>query len=90
MDIKELQITAKLAMLDIPNLDQLGESFVQMVDYFEKMMEVDVDGLEPTTHALAVENRLRSDNVAENFSSEELLELAPDRKDGFFKIPNVL
>ena len=50
----------------------------RMLTYFEKMSEVDVEGLEPTTHALQKENRLREDRRHPNEAQpDELLECAP-------------
>ena len=86
MDLKELKTTAQLAMLDIPNPEELGEAFSQMLEYFSVMAEVDVDGLEPTTHALAKENRLRPDTVNTGANPDALLDRAPDRSDRFFRM----
>lgn len=90
MSMEELKTTAKLAMLDISETEKIEEGFSQMLQYFSRMMEVDVSKLEPTTHALAKGNRLRKDEVTNSEADEEFLELAPDRQDRFFKIPNVL
>lgn len=90
MDVNELKTTAQLALLDIPDPEKLAQAFSEMLDNFSKMMEVDVSELEPTTHALAQGNRLREDIPAGIDLSEEILERAPDSKNRFFKIPNVL
>ncbi|MBN2526249.1 MAG: Asp-tRNA(Asn)/Glu-tRNA(Gln) amidotransferase subunit GatC [Deltaproteobacteria bacterium] len=77
-------------MLDIPDPEKLAQAFTEMLENFSKMMEVDVDGLEPTTHALAQGNRLRADVQRGTDESETALERAPERQNRFFKIPNVL
>ena len=70
---------------------KLGDEVSRMLTYFEKMSEVDVEGLEPTTHALQKENRLREDRRHSNEAQpDELLECAPDLEDRFILIPNVL
>lgn len=90
MKLDELKTTAQLAMLDIPDPERLAQAFEEMLDNFSKMLEVDVEGLEPTTHALAQGNRLRMDSVSNADTSEALLDRAPDSIERFFKIPNVL
>jgi len=94
MELKELHTTAQLALLDIHDAEKVGAAFSEMLDYFSKMMEVDISGLEPTTHALCRENRLRLDETTcaadRSDCSDALLALAPDSKERFFKIPNVL
>ena len=92
MDAKELAVTADLAYLDMAEEEtaKLNAAVDQLVSYFEKMNEVDVSDLEPTTHALLAENRTRADKVRESSFSDEMLENAPDLEDRFIVIPNVL
>ena len=86
----ELQTTAKLAMLDLEDPKKIEAAVSQMLEYFSKMMEIDVDALEPTTHALVKENRVRDDVVRAPLNADDLLDKAPNREERFFKIPNVL
>jgi len=99
MDVNELKTTASLARLSLEEgeLTKLSGMVDQMLDYFSIMMEIDVDHLPPTTHALQKENIVRDDNP--NFSDkspenrgtpDELLDRAPEREDRFITIPNVL
>ncbi len=93
MDKSDLTVTATLAslVLDEAETEKLGAEVSRMLSYFEKMSEIDVDGLEPTTHALQKENRLRPDRGLSNEAQpDELLECAPDLEDRFILIPNVL
>ena len=86
----ELKTTAALAMLELEGTEQIEGAVLEMLDYFSKMMEIDVDALEPTTHALVKHNRVREDAVCSSEDAGELLDKAPSREDRFFKIPNVL
>lgn len=61
-----------------------------MVSYFEKMAEVSVDALEPTTHAFLEKNRVREDVHVPSDLADDILEQAPDLEDRFICIPNVL
>ena len=93
MEKNDLFITASLARLELEEdeAQKLGTEVSRMLTYFEKMSEVDVEGLEPTTHALQKENRLREDRRHPNEAQpDELLECAPDLEDRFILIPNVL
>ncbi|MFP4378380.1 MAG: Asp-tRNA(Asn)/Glu-tRNA(Gln) amidotransferase subunit GatC [Spirochaetales bacterium] len=93
MDKSELQITADLALLDLsPEEEQrLEQEVAQLLEYFSVMNSIDVSGLEPTTHALQRENRLRDDSSKQDESiADDILEQAPDTEDRFFAIPNVL
>lgn len=92
MDTKELEITAAMAQIELRSgdLERLGKEVSQMLEYFAKMSELDVSGLEPTTHALVKENRVRPDAIKPSLLADEALERAPELEDRLFVIPNVL
>ena len=92
MDIQELETTAALAQIELKegDLARLGTAVSQMLAYFEKMNAVDTNGLEPTTHALVKNNRVRADVVVSSGLADALVERAPEREDRFIVIPNVL
>ncbi len=92
VDKKELYTTASLAQLELSEqeAERLAAAVGQMLEYFSKMREIDVEGLEPTTHALLKTNRVREDIVVESALADVLLENAPEREDRFIVIPNVL
>ncbi len=92
MEKSELELTADLAHIDLKEAEYetLGRAVEQMIEYFSRMNEVDVSGLEPTTHALILRNRLRPDLPAEDNLADTLLENAPELEDRFIVIPNVL
>ncbi len=93
MDLKELYITAELAKLDLSEEEalKLSKEVSRMLEYFSMMMKVDVEGLDPTSYILQKENRTREDSIPEEERNPDgILEMAPERDDRFFVIPNVL
>lgn len=52
--------------------------------------EVNTDNVEPTIHAINLQNVLREDEVKESLSNEEALKNAADYLDGQVKVPSVL
>ncbi|HOV63416.1 MAG TPA: Asp-tRNA(Asn)/Glu-tRNA(Gln) amidotransferase subunit GatC [Spirochaetia bacterium] len=90
MDMKELEITASLANLElqVDEMVRFSEGVSRMLEFFSTMMEVNVEGNEPTTHALLSNNRSREDVILE--SGCDMLKSAPEREDRFIVIPNVL
>ena len=95
MDTNELKTTASLARLSLDDseLDKLAGMVDQILDYFAKMTEIDVDHLPPTTHALQEENVVRAD-LPETGNTpdlpDRLIEKAPEHEGRFITIPNVL
>jgi aspartyl-tRNA(Asn)/glutamyl-tRNA(Gln) amidotransferase subunit C len=94
MNIEEIKVTASLARLELVDRESeaLAVEITRMLAYFEKMNEIPVDGLEPTTHALITGNRCRPDGIASltAVKTDDMLECAPDIDDRFIIIPNVL
>ena len=93
MQKEELLITASLARLELNEgeIDQLEKAVSSMIEYFAVMDEIDVDDLEPTTHAFVRENRTREDIAAEVSGMPDILIAnSPERDDRFIVVPNVI
>jgi len=91
MERDELTTTVQLARLEVSGADaqRFEAAVAQMLEYFSKMRELDVDGLAPTTQ-LVDENRTRRDEPVQTGDVDVLLASAPELEDRFIVIPNVL
>ncbi len=92
MEADELQVTARMARLSLsPDEEKTVRQAVdRLLAYCAQLAKADVAGLEPTTHPLVRENRLRSDEPQASELSEALVAAAPETEDRFILIPNVL
>jgi aspartyl-tRNA(Asn)/glutamyl-tRNA(Gln) amidotransferase subunit C len=61
-----------------------------ILSYVEKVSEIDTSGIEPTNHAIDMGNVFRDDNPKQSLSNAEALSNAPDKKDGFFRVPKII
>ena len=88
----EWSLTAELARLKLDETEalRLADEAEKMRELFQTMSRADVEGLEPTTHALVRENRIREDAVSGFNHVGDLLDASPETEDEFFLIPNVL
>ncbi len=59
----------------------------RMLDYIDKLGELDTEGVEPMSHVFAVQNVFREDVVTNGDMREEMLQNAPGEKDGMFTVP---
>ena len=59
-----------------------------VLDHIEMISELDLDGVEPTSHVVPLENVLREDNPRPSWPREQILELAPDATDSGFRVPS--
>lgn len=62
----------------------------RIVEYVEQLREVDTTGVEPMAHPLPITNVVRDDQPHVPFDNQTALANAPQRADGFFKVPPVL
>jgi len=92
IDQTQVRKVAKLSRLDLTE-DEVEEFTGQLsaiLDYVEKMNELDTAGVEPLAHCLPVSNVLREDSAKESLGTEKVLANAPQRDDEFFKVPKIL
>ncbi|MCI9231486.1 MAG: Asp-tRNA(Asn)/Glu-tRNA(Gln) amidotransferase subunit GatC [Lachnospiraceae bacterium] len=87
--IEYVGILAKL-LLSEEEREQAKKDIGRMLDYIDKLNELDTTGVEPMSHAFAVENVFREDEVTGGDGSEEMLRNAPARKGDMFAVPNVM
>ena len=59
-----------------------------ILDHIEKIGELDLDEVEPTSHVVQVENALRPDEPRPSWPRETILEPAPDASDEGFRVPS--
>lgn len=78
-----------LAKLDLSEeeKDQAKKDMGRMLDYIDKLNELDTEGVEPVSHVFSVNNVFRSDEVANGDDSENMLLNAPQKKEGAYMVP---
>ncbi len=87
--VMKVAVLSRLKMSD-QELDIFSEQLSSILEYIEKLNELDTENVEPLAHCLAVHNVLREDMVKPGLSNEEALENAPEKTDEYFKVPKVL
>jgi aspartyl-tRNA(Asn)/glutamyl-tRNA(Gln) amidotransferase subunit C len=89
IDVKYVAHLARLALT--PEEEQrIGAQLAQVLDYIEKLKEVDVSGVEPTAHAFPLINVTRPDEVRPSMSNEDALRNAPAQANGLFIVPKIV
>ena len=62
----------------------------RMLDYVDKLNELDTEGVEPMSHVFPVNNVFREDVVTGVDQRDRILSNAPRQKDGAFKVPKTV
>ena len=84
--IEYVGILAKLELSD-EEKEEAKRDMGRMLDYIDKLNELDTEGVEPMSHVFPVENVFREDVVTNGDERERLLSNAPQEKDGMFVVP---
>lgn len=82
-------ILAKLALSD-EEKEQAKKDMGRMLDYIDKLGELDTEGVEPMTHLFPVQNVFREDVVTNGDDRDSMLKNAPGEKDGMFVVPKTI
>ena len=84
--IEYVGILAKLE-LSGEEKEAAKKDMASMLDYIDKLNELDTDGVEPMSHVFPVQNVFREDVVTNGDESEKTLKNAPGEKDNMFMVP---
>ena len=84
--IEYVGILAKLE-LSGEEKEQAKRDMGRMLDYIDKLNELDTSGVEPMSHVFPVQNVFREDVVTGGDGSVETLKNAPEEKDAMFIVP---
>jgi aspartyl-tRNA(Asn)/glutamyl-tRNA(Gln) amidotransferase subunit C len=81
---------AKLARLRLSDeeIERMSTELSGILDHIEKIEELDLDGVEPTSHVVTLDNVLRPDEPRPSWPREKVLGLAPDAGEGGFRVPS--
>ena len=88
-EVDNIALLSRLELSDAEK-ERAANELSQIIGYFEKMAELDTQNVEPTMHALPLQNVLRPDLVRPGLSREAALQNAPQSADGMFQVPRVV
>ena len=90
IDRDQVLHVARLARLKLTDdeVERMSGELSGILDHIEKMNELDLEGVEPTTHVIDLENVLRADDPRPSLPHDTALEQAPDAAEGGFRVPS--
>ncbi|MGK2931626.1 MAG: Asp-tRNA(Asn)/Glu-tRNA(Gln) amidotransferase subunit GatC [Solirubrobacterales bacterium] len=74
--------------LDDDEASRLMSELSSILDHVDRLAEIDIEGVEPTSHVVPLENVLRDDVARPSLDREAALEQAPDPAGGAFRVPS--
>jgi len=89
---KDVEYIAQLARLRFKDeeLENFTDQLNEILNYVEKLNELDTTNVEPLNHPVENVNVFRNDELKPSVQTEAALKNAPDRTDEFFKVPKVI
>lgn len=87
--IEYVGILAKLELSD-KEKEEAKKDMGRMLDYVDKLNELDTDGVEPMSHVFPVQNVFRDDVVTNGDDSENMLKNAPAERDNMYEVPKTV
>ncbi len=90
IDREQVLHVARLARLRLSDeeVERMASELSGILEHVERISELDLDGVEPTSHVVALENVFRPDEPRPSWDRDEVLENAPDPASGSFRVPS--
>ncbi|MBK6325276.1 MAG: Asp-tRNA(Asn)/Glu-tRNA(Gln) amidotransferase subunit GatC [Chloroflexi bacterium] len=92
LTLQDVEKIAHLARLELTRAEkaQYLEQLSAILDYADMLNELDLEGIEPTAHAIAQQNIMRDDVVMPSLPLDDVLFNAPQQAQNQFLIQSVL
>jgi aspartyl-tRNA(Asn)/glutamyl-tRNA(Gln) amidotransferase subunit C len=87
--VDRIAALSKLAFAE-EEKEAIKQDMNRMLDFVEKLNEVDTEGVEPLIYMLDEQTSLRKDVVHQEITQQEALKNAPEKDTDFIKVPKVL
>ena len=89
---EEVQRVAKLARLRpaVEDVERLASQFANILDYMERLNEIDTSQVEPMYSPVEYTGRLRPDDAYSTCTREEVLQNSPEPDEQFYIVPRVV
>lgn len=90
IDQQQVDRVARLAALELSGeeLERMRGDLTEILVHVERISELDLDRIEPTSHVVALENAWRADVPRPSWPREKVLETAPEPAAGAYRVPS--
>jgi aspartyl-tRNA(Asn)/glutamyl-tRNA(Gln) amidotransferase subunit C len=90
IDREQVLHVARLARLRLEEdeVETMAGELSGILEHVDRIAELDLEGVEPTSHVVALENVLRPDEPHESLDPDVALAQAPDSQDSAFRVPS--
>ena len=92
ISLRDVEHVARLARLELSEADKerMRRELSNILGYIDKLRALEIEGVEPTSHAVPMTNVMREDASRPSFPQSDMLANAPDRTGEFFRVPRII
>ncbi len=88
-EVRHVALLARVGLSD-DEVSRFQGQLSNILDYFQRLLEVDTENVPPTAHTLAMDNVMRDDEPRPSFDKEDVLANAPQREEDLFRVRAIL
>jgi len=90
--LKDVEYVADLGKLELTQEEKikLQKELDNIIKYIDQLNELNTDNVPMTSHVIRLKNVLREDKVLPSLAQDKALANAPQKRDGFFRVPRVI
>ncbi|HIJ59026.1 MAG TPA: Asp-tRNA(Asn)/Glu-tRNA(Gln) amidotransferase subunit GatC [Nitrospirae bacterium] len=89
---EETRYIAHLCRLEFSEqeIELIGLQLNNILNFINKLNEIDTNNVNPTSHILDLHNVTREDKVLQSLATQEALSNAPDTQGSFLRVPKII
>jgi aspartyl-tRNA(Asn)/glutamyl-tRNA(Gln) amidotransferase subunit C len=89
---EEIEHIAFLARLSLTDAEKglFGTQLSSILEYMDKLNELDTTDIQPTSHVLSLQNVMRDDTPCDSLPGEDALMNAPSHTEKFYRVPKII
>jgi aspartyl-tRNA(Asn)/glutamyl-tRNA(Gln) amidotransferase subunit C len=88
-DVEHVARLSRLALSDA-EIEKMREQLAAILAHIDTLRALDTEQVEPTSHAVPMENVMREDEPSPSLPQDAMLANAPDRSADFFRVPRII
>lgn len=88
-DVENVAVLSRLTVTE-DKINKYVDEFNNFLEYADVLQQVDTAAVKPTAHVLPLKNVLREDVIKPSLARELALSNAPEKEDGYFKVPRII
>lgn len=88
-DVEHIALLSRLSLTE-EEKERYQKELSSILDYVNKLKEINTDDIIPTAHVIDLKNVFREDEVIPSMDRDKVLANAKEKQNGCFKVPRII